>query len=246
MDNCGLTKDILYVTTRERSNNYKWEKNADNLDPNVQIVSIDDIQKMDIDIFDRKYPVLDTILVKHPFIPNKYIPLDRTEDALTKTKLNCLGIIAGLLGVKEYETEFVTEEIKEVSINISGELDYKTVKSKTDVEIKKDDAITGKYYRHETFKGEFNEAGYNKAVSEAKKYGLYNDEDIQYLIKNRDPQSPNPLISQKVKFELTKELNDKLDFAFSLKAVSIFKLRANYNQIITQRKSIAISTNLIF
>ena len=226
--------------------NYNWEKNADKLDPNVQIVSYDNVRLMDIDIFDGKFPMLDSILVKHPFIPNKYIPLDMTEDALTKTKLNCLGIIARLLGVKEYETEFITEETKEVSIDASGKIDVKIVDSQSKINIKKDDTKVGKYYRHETFKGEFNAEGYEQAIIEAKRYGLYNDEDIFYLIKNRDPRFLNPMTSQTVKFELAKELNNKLDIAFSLKVASIFKLKADYNQIITHRKRIVIGTKLIF
>jgi hypothetical protein len=73
MENCKLTRDIIYVTSEERATNYMWEKTANKLNPNVQIVSLDDIYEMGVDIFDgKKVPVLDTILIKHPFIPNKY------------------------------------------------------------------------------------------------------------------------------------------------------------------------------
>ena len=246
MEGCKLTKDIIYVTSNERATNYKWEKTVDKLNPNVQIVSIDDIQEMGVDIFDGKLPVLDTILVKHPFVPNKYIPIDRAEDAITKTKLNCLGIIVRLLGAKEYETKFMTEETGTCSIGAGGEIKYMFSGAQSNVSINESDSMTGKYYRHETFKGEFTEDTYKQAVVEAKRYGLYDDEDIIYLLKNRDPQFVNQIISQCVKFELTKELNNQLDIAFSLKVSNIFNLSANYNQIISKRKKIIIETKILF
>lgn len=247
MENSKLTKDIIYVTSEERAYNYKWEKTANKLNPNVQIVSVDDIYEMGVNIFDgKKVPVLDTILIKHPFIPNKYIPLETTEDVITKAKFRSLGIIAHYLGAKEYETTFAITESKERIINANGELDYKLLNAASSVRIKENDSMTGKYYRHETFRGEFSMASYNQAVLEAKQSGLYDDDDINYLLKTRDPKFGNQITSQHVRFNLTKELNSQLDIAFSLKVSSIFKLSANYNQIVSNKQDILIETKLIF
>lgn len=247
MEDCKLTGNIIYVTSKERAINYKWEKYADKLSPEVQIVSVNDIQQMDIDIFDdRKLPIINKILVKHPFIPNKYISLDRTEDALTKTKLNCLSSIVRHLGVREYETTYATEETKEVTINANGEIGYNLLNVESKVSINEKDSRTGKYYRHETFKGDFSKKSYKQAVLEAKQYGLYNDEDIYSLIKNRDPKFLNQLTSQHIRIELTRELDEQLDIAFSLKVSNLFKINANYDQIISKRKKIIIETKLLF
>ena len=71
-----LSGEIIYVTTPERAINYKWEKNSNKLSREIQIVSIEDIQNTDMDVFDNKRILLNTLLVKHPFIPNKYIEIE--------------------------------------------------------------------------------------------------------------------------------------------------------------------------
>ena len=161
-------------------------------------------------------------------------------------KFKSLGIIAHYLGAKEYETTFAITESKERIINANGELDYKLINAASSVRIKENDSMTGKYYRHETFRGEFSMASYNQAVLEAKQNGLYDDDDINYLLKTRNPKFGNQLTSQHVRFNLTKELNSQLDIAFSLKVSSIFKLSANYNQIVSKKQDILIETKLIF
>ena len=45
MENNKLGAAILQVSTEERAVNYQWEKDADKLDKNISIVSMDDIKK---------------------------------------------------------------------------------------------------------------------------------------------------------------------------------------------------------
>ena len=47
MENNKLGAAILQVSTEERAVNYQWEKDADKLDKNISIVSMDDIKKME-------------------------------------------------------------------------------------------------------------------------------------------------------------------------------------------------------
>jgi hypothetical protein len=241
-----LSGEIIYVTTPERAINYKWEKNFNKLSPEIQVVSIEDIQNIGRDVFDNKRILLNTLLVKHPFIPNKYIEIDRTEEAITKSKLNCLGIILRYLGVSEYETTFALENNATVTIDANGNASYKFVEGGLKTKKISTDNETRKYYRHEAFSGEFSIDNYEKAVDMAKKFGLYGDEDIYYLLQNRNPQDLNLLKSQEVKIELTRELNSSLDVAFNLSVSGIFKLNANYNETISKRKKITIETKLIF
>ena len=240
-----LSGEIIYVTTPERAINYKWEKNFNKLSPEIQVVSIEDIQNIGRDVFDNKRILLNTILVKHPFIPNKYIEIDRTEDAITKSKLNCLGIILRYLGVSEYETTIAMENNASVECDRNGNASYKFVEGGLKSKKICSENETFKYYRHEQFPGEYSEDNYKKAVDLAKKFGLYVDEDIYYLLLNRN-NDKNQLKSQVIEIELTRELNSSLDVAFNLSVSGIFKLNAAYNETINKRKKISIKTNLKF
>lgn len=247
MSNSKLTGDVLYVTSKERSINYKWEDNCSKLNSRVQVVSIDDVNPQ-IDLYNQGGAVMmDTILVKHPFIPEKYIDVNAAEDALTKTKLDCLGIISNLLGVKEYETTFAIEEDSKREVDANGNMTIKAVESNVQVKIQEGDSRSGKYYRHEKFNSKLSAESYSKAIQEAKKFGLCNDESINYLIMNRNPKMPNNMLTeQNVKVELYRELNSLLDIAFSLKVSKIFNLTASYSEKISHRKKITIETSLIF
>ena len=66
-----LTGEVIYVTTPEKSINYKWKDNSEKLSPDIQVVSIEDVKKLDRDIVDAKVR-LGTILTRHPF-KEKYI-----------------------------------------------------------------------------------------------------------------------------------------------------------------------------
>jgi hypothetical protein len=90
------------------------------------------------------------------------------------------------------------------------------------------------------------EDSYAIAVERAKEFGLYYDDDVQFLLETRNPRYGNRLTSRRIKCELTRELNRSLDIAFNLKFASIFSLNANYNQVLIQRKKIVIETNFIF
>lgn len=241
-----LTGEVIYVTSKERSINYKWDKNYSWLHPGVQIVAIDDIQQMDIGIFDGKRILMDTILAKHPFIPNKYIDINASEDTITKSKLLCLGIIAKNLGVRELETTYASEELQEATYDASGNISYKIVQAEAKTKICELDKATGKYWRQESYTGGFSQETYEKALKSANEFGLYRDEDIFYLLKQRDPNDKNLMTSQNVKIELTRELNSQLEIAFTLKASSIFDLKANYSETISKKKIITIETKLIF
>lgn len=239
-----LTGEIIYVTTPEKAINYKWRENNEMLSPDIQVLSIDDIKSYDRDIVDARVRV-GMVLAKHPF-RNKYIEIDRTEDAITKEKLNCIGVIAFLLGAKKYETLYGTEEVQDVKIGADGQANYKFVDVGTKFNIQKSDIKTGKYYATNTFSGFFSEENYYQAIEKAKEYRLYYDEDVAFLLETRNPLYGNQLTSRMVKVELTRELNTSLDIAFSLKAAGVFSLNATYNQVVSQRKKIVIETNFEF
>ena len=240
-----LSGDIIYVTTPERAINYKWEKKSNKLSSDIQVVSIDDIKNFGRDVIDAVVR-LDTILTKHPFT-DKYIGIDKLEEEITNDKLLTLGKIAFHLGVREYETLYGFEDTQEAKMGADGQANYKFAEIGTKFNIQEKDVKTGKYWSQNTFEGNvLTEDSYAIAVERAKEFGLYYDDDVQFLLETRNPRYGNRLTSRRIKCELTRELNRSLDIAFNLKFASIFSLNANYNQVLIQRKKIVIETNFIF
>ena len=92
-----LKGEVVYVTTPEKAINYKWKEGNEKLSSGLEIVSIDDINKMDCDVFIGNRVLEGSILTKHPFMPNKYIDIKASEEIIIKSKLNCLGIIASII-----------------------------------------------------------------------------------------------------------------------------------------------------
>lgn len=239
------TGKVLMVTSPEKAINYKWYDNSDILQPEVQVIPQEDIKSLD-DLFGGSVPSLNSVWIKHPFIPNQYIDINTAEDTLTRIKLDALVIIAKYLGVKEYTTLYATEEISERTYDTKVGVQYKTIKADTQVKIDKNDKNSGKYYKHEEFSGSFSQKEYEKAVAKAKEIGLFNDDTIRYLLEQRNPQDANIMKSQTVKIELTRELNESLDVAFALSACELFNLNVNYKQTLSTRKKITIETELVF
>ena len=132
MENNKLEAGILQISTKERTVNYRWEKDADKLDKNISIVCMDDIQNLVNDgwTFKTKMPIREGMtLALHPFISKCYIDINIAEDELFKDKFNCLGRVVKLLGVKSFEAKAVFREAKIRDIDATGSMNYKLIKA---------------------------------------------------------------------------------------------------------------------
>ena len=163
-----------------------------------------------------------------------------------RVSVDAFGIIVKHLGVKEFETTYATEVISEREISVNGEIGYKVLNTNAEVKITNNDTKTAKYHRHEKFSGNFTEDSYLKAIEQAKLFGLNDDRDIAYLLEVRNPTDNNLLTSRYVTFELTEEINKKIDIAFSLSSLNLFKIGSKYNETLKTKKTITIKSNLIF
>lgn len=239
-----LKGEVLHIVSDERAINYLWEEAAKNISPEVQILPISTAER-EKDIFEGGKVLLNSIWIKHPFIPNKYIEIDRAEDDILKMKLDAIGNIARLLGAREYETSYVTEVFQKRERVGGGGCRYKTFETNTSVTIDKSNEKTAKYHRHERYSGKFTEKSYLLAKKKAKEYGLDKDNDICYLIETRNPKDSNKLMERMVATKITEDLNKSIDIAFSL-GVGIFNIKASYNETLEKRKSVEITSRLVF
>ena len=238
-----LNGEVLHIVSDERAINFLWEKDARKISPHVQILPISTALSKK-GMFDGNV-LLDSIWIKHPFIRNKYIDINSSEDIIIKMKLDAIGIIAKHLGVKEYETCYASEIIQERERTGESGFKYKIINSDTSIKINRDDTRTAKYHRLEKYSGEFTEDSYLQAKAKAKEFGLDKDTDIWYLIENRNPKDTNILKVKEVTTELTEELNKSIDIAFSL-GIGIFNIAASYKDTLKNRKTVKITSRLVF
>lgn len=248
MENNKLGAGILQISTEERAVNYRWEKDADKLDKNISIVCMDDIQNLVNDgwTFKTKMPIREGMtLALHPFISKCYIDINIAEDELFKDKFNCLGRVVKLLGVKSFEAKAVFHEAKIREIDVTGSINYKAIKADLSYKESEEKKYAKKYSREETFSGEFTRQGYEKAKQLIKQYKL--EEDLNYIVEQRNPDDGNILTEQSITVDLSKELNRLTEWAFSLNVLKgVFTLNANVKQTIFIQKEIIVETKLVF
>lgn len=250
MENNKLGAGILQISTEERAVNYRWEKDADKLDKNISIVCMDDIQNLVNDgwTFKTKMPIREGMtLALHPFISKCYIDINIAEDELFKDKFNCLGRVVKLLGVKSFEAKAVFREAKIRDIDATGSMNYKLIKADASYKESEKEKYAKKYSREEKFSGEFTRQGYEKAKQLIKQYKLEEEEDLNYIVEQRNPDDGNTLTEQSITVDLSKELNRLTEWAFSLNVLKgVFTLNANVKQTISTQKEIIIETKLVF
>lgn len=247
MENNKLGASILQISTKERTVNYRWEKDADKLDKNISIVCMDDIQNLVNDgwTFKTKMPIREGMtLALHPFISKCYIDINIAEDELFKDKFNCLGRVVKLLGVKSFEAKAVFREAKIRDIDATGSINYKAIKADASYKESEEKKYAKKYSRKEIFSGEFTRQGYEDAKRLIKQYSL---ENLNYIIDQRNPDEGNTLKEQNIAVDLSEELNRLTEWAFSLNVLKgVFTLDANVKQTMSIQKEIIVETKLVF
>ena len=248
MENNKLGAGILQISTEERAVNYRWEKDADKLDKNISIVCMDDIQNLVNDgwTFKTKMPIREGMtLALHPFISKCYIDINIAEDELFKDKFNCLGRVVKLLGVKSFEAKAVFREAKIREIDVTGSINYKAIKADASYKKSEEEKYAKTYSREEKYSGEFTRQGYEKAKQLIKQYKL--EEDLNYIVEQRNPDDGNTLTERSITVNLSKELNRLTEWAFSLNVLKgVFTLDANVKQTMSIQKEIIVETKLVF
>lgn len=252
MDDLKLYGDVVYITEEEQSINWKWEKGYNKISRGMQIISENDFRTiLDKDVYSVdcvEHIEVGTTFMKHPFLKNRYLDINNAECTLFKDKLNCMANISKHLGVTRFEAKAVFLEEGKRELDCSGEMKCKYVDISTKYKEQQDSNYSKTYSREENFSGnELTVDTHRIALELAKVYGLDRDSDIDYLLKQRDPNHNNRLISQKIKLELSRELNTYLDCAFSLTVLGgIFSLSANFKEITSKKKRVILETSLIF
>ncbi|KAA6349041.1 hypothetical protein EZS27_003532 [termite gut metagenome] len=244
-----FSKDVIYLVEDEKSINYKYEKNYDKLDGNIQICSYEydaPILKEQCRIISKKPLSKGDILIKHPYEDNCYIHIEESEDVIFKYKCNKISDIARLLGASKCKTTLELQEEGERTFEING--GTTTKKASLDMYYKTEESnkLTKKYATEDIYAEgnlSFTQEGYEEAQKIAK---LFNDLDIHGLVEKRSPNHPNLLKKRTVSVELATEFNHSLDCAITLKALPIFALSAQINKIVKESKKVLFKMEVEF
>lgn len=246
MENYQL-KDVLYIAPKEQTVNYKWEKDSDKLSPNLAVVSLDNIR--DMEKHEVKFKTNSSLcdgmtLVKHPYIANCYMDVNLAEDTLFKDKLNCIGRVVKLLGVKEFTAKATFMEANTRELDIQGNVHYKVVDVRASYKKSQEEKYAEEYKLNESYDGIFTKENYEKAKKLVSQYNL---DELKYILDQRNPDDNNTLREREVRIELSKELNSMTECAFSLNVLKgVFTLNAITKETISTQKKVILKTKLVF
>ncbi len=243
-------KNVIHITSNEKSRNYKWEKDSNKISTNLQIVSIDDIESMPLDMRREMFSVRDIeegmVFVKDP-VSDRYYLSSGVADEMSKNKANAISLVAMYLGAKKVirEIDSIKTKTREFKSGVGAtykvvDMDFKANKSSYD-------AIKSKYASTEEFDGIASENGYQKALDYCKRTGLIYDPSFQYFLEQRNPENDNKKRVEDIRTEITSECDEELDIAFSLNALKgVFTLDAKCENSLKVTNQLTVHSRIEF
>lgn len=253
MDSIQLTAPIIRIDTDEISIRYKWEDDASKLNPNIQIVSVNDyndlVNSKSNSLILPRNATTGSILMRHPFRKNTYIPLEEAEMTIYKDKMFCMSSIAVHLGLLfDWKVELVS--VSKRDIDASGNIDYKNVKVDATFKSNEEEKYRGMIsmtqdVRQNPISTISSEEEYQEACDLVKKYGLENDMEIISLLDGRKPNCKHIISDRTISVELSKEVNSMYDIAYSLNVLhGLFGFSASLNEKVSQNKTLKLVLHL--
>lgn len=187
-----------------------------------------------------------TILAKHPFLPNTYVSIDAMEKEILFNKLICLSSIVQFLGAKSISGHAVIKSEQKRQRDSSGNIKLKNVKMSVQAKTDEAQKYETTYRLEDSFSGDFSLESYSKALNLAKEFGLNQNFYIQQLLSKRNPENSMHINSSKLSIEVSQELNNALDTAFSASAFVWGSLDAKYKEVLENRKTIFFEVDIRF
>lgn len=196
---------------------------------------------------DHIKPSIGDTYIKDPFNEKRFIRIENFAQEVLHSKQSCIMRVAALLAAKHVElTVKVTNvETRKKHLNVNG--GYLETNGQLDVDRTKVDQIAQSLTTTADFKTELTNEGYNQAVEEAKKCGLYNEHDVNNLLFLRSPDKKTDMTSYNVHFVLTNEINNSLDIALELNYMKdVFKLNSSFNHSVDTKYTLEGSMKMTF
>ncbi len=247
MDTMFLNKPVVRLDTSERSVNYKWFDDSNNLSGNLQVVSIDKFEEWCDEGENRSLVPSNCqcgdVIVRHPFRNGVYIRLEDMEDVVYKNKGFIISQIANLLGCTDFSWEVEIGEMSERNISANGSISYKVVAADAEWKKSEERKVSSKLKLEQKSSGGM--INIEEAERLAKECNLWQDDAIRTLIECRNPK--NPVIKERrVSVQLSSEVNEMCDIAFSLKVTPAFSANFKYSEQVKYKKEVVLYCNILF
>lgn len=238
-------KPILLVSNEYDVYSDKWDSDYDERF-GIQKITLDDMCNNPNIVFDKSNTISEgSMLIKHPFIDNKYIDLCNAEDIIIKDKIKILSKVALFLGAKKISSKVIScESVKnESKVKINGKFFW------FESGYGQNSKISEKYEKIselvEEYNGKLTPKTYDEAKMLLKKYNMENNTDFSDLLDKRDPNSTNQMVSQSVKMAVNSEYNNIIDHALRVKGV-IFGIGAEYEKKLQCRYEVVMEYTIEF
>lgn len=175
-----------------------------------------------------------TVLFKHPFLDHRYVYGTDSSKRFRYSRFLQISEVLQLLGASRYEVGSVWEEVVERCWDVNGSLSIKAIQPSLKIEDKNEKEYKAGFKLEDSFDGikYISEKSWKQAKKLANKYGLMEDEFIQSIINQRNPQIKNAIKHRTYTLDITEEENHFFDIAFSLTALSAFNLDASFKRAV--------------
>ena len=256
MELTELKKPVVRIDTPENAYGWEIKPHAEKVSPNIQILSIDEYK----DIEDSKKYMLPSrvsvgdIIVEHPFHPNQYVKMQDFEMTYYQDWMELMSDIARLLGCLKFtwsvELQDRQDRILDADLNVDapiyGSLNT-SAKSKFENEIKTRLCVDSSFKATKNISQKGILADYEKAKARVHEYGLDNNIDIRMLINSRSPNDQYRQSHKKVDLEVSRDINDYGDYAFSLNVLgNVFSMTADLKDAVSKRKNVHLIFEMVF
>lgn len=251
MEPIELQKEIIWIDTDEKSIRYKWEDNANKLNRNIQVVSIEDYDNIRNagKYLLPKHIDIGMGLIRHPYNPDKYIKLQEAESIIYNEKMHYVSDIVRHLGCQNFKWHLEIIEMSERDYSVKVDAEYKAASIDASVKSKEENKYRNLIKMDESYeaKNDYGMDDYNKAIQTARRYNLYDESDIYTLISKRNPEDNFLTKSLTVSIDLSKEVNNLFDSAFSLNILkNVFSLKTDFIETLKYKKTIKVVMELQF
>lgn len=192
-------------------------------------------------------PSIGDTYVKDPFNEKRFIRIENFTQEVLRSKQSCIMRIAALLAAKHVELSVSATNVETRNNNLEVDGQYKPVQGQVNIDSEKIKKIAQSFSRTADFKTEFTENGYNQAVQEAKKYGLYNESEVNELLQFRSQENEVNLTNYEIHFIMSNEINSNLDIAAQLNIMKdVFKLSGSFKHSVQTKCTIEGDMKMTF
>lgn len=243
-------KQVLCVTTPERTINYRWEKQKID-ESRIAVVDRAYIQRLEAQgiEFTRNTPTITEGMVfgLHPYKQHCYIDLAMSESEVLNYRVNLLAQFCKYLGVTSMTFEAKLGSVCQRRLEAGGKVDSVAIGVGAEATYCEEEERkkVARYARCEKYSGDFTEEDYMKAERLYKSIG-YNSE-LEHLLKQRHPKDKNKLLNEDVTVELTDAMNSLMDVGFTLSTMTgVFGLSAHLQETFSMKREILLRMKLDF